>query len=140
MIVSGAVALGGLTYLILHELYSRETPKGIYNEASKLCLADQRVQEALGMPISVHTSPEQKLMTIKNVRAKSFDEKGHRSMTLTFYLTGRERSSVVGVKVQKNISNKFVYDYILVQLDRPWQGQNILQICRSPSTSISPDN
>ena len=71
-------------------------------------------------------------------------------MTLAFYLTGQERSSVVGVKVQKvsflllsssssmffqNISNKFVYDYILVQLDRPWQGQNILQICRSPSTS-----
>lgn len=43
VIVTGVVALGGLTYLILHELYSRETPKGIFKEASKLCLADQRV-------------------------------------------------------------------------------------------------
>ncbi|CAF2598472.1 unnamed protein product [Rotaria sp. Silwood2] len=57
-----------------------------------------------------------------------FDEKGHRGMTLTFYLTGKERSGVVGVNVQKNISNKFVYDYILVQLDRPWRGRNIIQV------------
>lgn len=32
-----------------------------------------------------------------------FDEKGHRGMTLAFYLTGKERSGVVGVKVQKVI-------------------------------------
>jgi hypothetical protein len=74
-----------------------------------------------------------------------FDEKGHRGMTLAFYLTGKERTGVVGVKVQKvfhslsspsnlqafffqNISNKFVYDYILVQLDRPWRGRNIIQV------------
>lgn len=33
--------------------------------------------------------------------AKMFDEKGHRSMTLSFYLTGKDRSGVVAVKVQK---------------------------------------
>ena len=30
-----------------------------------------------------------------------FEEKGHRGMALTFYLTGKERSGVVAVKVQK---------------------------------------
>ena len=30
-----------------------------------------------------------------------FNEKGHQSMTLAFYLTGKERSGVVGVKAQK---------------------------------------
>jgi hypothetical protein len=30
-----------------------------------------------------------------------YDEKGHRGMTLAFYLTGKERTGVVGVKVQK---------------------------------------
>lgn len=33
--------------------------------------------------------------------AKMFEEKGHRGMTLAFYLTGKERTGVVGVKVQK---------------------------------------
>jgi len=47
-----------------------------------------------------------------------FDERGHRSMTLAFYLTGKERTGVVGVKVQKVIlllfllisnTNQFVF-------------------------------
>lgn len=42
--VAGVVALGGICYLILHELYSRETPNGIYKEASKMCLANTDVR------------------------------------------------------------------------------------------------
>ncbi|UJR22080.1 hypothetical protein I4U23_025146 [Adineta vaga] len=128
VIIAGVVTLGGLCYLILHELYSRETPNGIYKEVSKLCLANTDVQEALGIPILVHTTPQIRSMRISNVRAKIFDEKGHRSMTVSFYLTGKERSGVVAVKVQKNISNRFVYDYILVQLDRPWHNRSIIQV------------
>jgi hypothetical protein len=33
-----------------------------------------------------------------------YDEKGHRGMALAFYLTGKERTGVVGVKVQKVFS------------------------------------
>jgi hypothetical protein len=40
VVVAGVVALGGLCYLMLYELYSRETPNGIYKEASKMCLAN----------------------------------------------------------------------------------------------------
>jgi len=136
VVVAGVVALGGLCYLMLRELYSRETPNGIYKEASKMCLTNSDVQEALGTPIIVHTTPQIGSMRINNVRAKMFDEKGHRSMTLAFYLTGKERSGVVGVKVEKNISNKFVYDYILVQLDRPWRGRNIIQVHQNLDQSV----
>ncbi|CAF1176246.1 unnamed protein product [Adineta ricciae] len=128
VIIAGVVTLSGLCYLILHELYSRETPNGIYKEVSRLCLANTDVQDALGAPILVHTTPKIRSMRMSHVRAKMFDEKGHRSMTISFYLTGKERSGVVAVKVRKNISNKFVYDYILVQLDRPWRNRNIIQV------------
>lgn len=43
VIITGVVALSGLASLILYEFCSRETPKGIFKEASKLCLADSRV-------------------------------------------------------------------------------------------------
>jgi hypothetical protein len=86
-----------------------------------------------------------------------FQEKGHQGMVLTFYLTGKERSGVVAVKVQKvhhptplcscssmaflsllqNISNKYVYDYILVQMDRPWRGKSILQVHEGIDPSLS---
>ncbi|CAF1053515.1 unnamed protein product [Adineta steineri] len=135
IVIAGVAALGGLCYLMVRELYSRETPNGIYKEASKMCLANTDVQDALGTPIMVHTTPQIGSMRISNVRAKMFDEKGHRSMALSFYLTGKERTGVVGVKVQKNISNKFVYDYILVQLDRPWRGRNIIRVHQNLDTS-----
>ncbi|CAF3694962.1 unnamed protein product [Rotaria socialis] len=128
VVVAGVAALSGLCYVIMHELYSRETPNGIYKEASRICLENSDVQEALGLPIIVHTTPQIGSMRIDNVRARTFDEKGHQSMTVSFYLTGKERSGVVAIKVQKNISNKFVYDYILVQLDKQWHSQNIVQV------------
>lgn len=44
IVIAGVAALGGLCYLMLRELYSRETPNGIYKEASKLCLASSEVK------------------------------------------------------------------------------------------------
>ena len=44
------------------------------------------------------------LHMIDHFSARIYDEKGHRGMTLAFYLTGKERSGVVGVKVQKVLS------------------------------------
>jgi hypothetical protein len=44
---------------------------------------------------------KQKIKSISILSAKMFDEKGHQSMTVSFYLTGQERSGVVAVKVQK---------------------------------------
>lgn len=44
------------------------------------------------------------LQLIDCFSARIYDEKGHRGMTLAFYLTGKERSGVVGVKVQKVLS------------------------------------
>ena len=45
VVVTGVVALGSLCYVILHEFYSRETPNGIYREASQLCLANSDVSD-----------------------------------------------------------------------------------------------
>ncbi len=86
IVVAGIAALGGLCYLMVRELYSRETPNGIYKEASKMCLANSdvnytereifrlmticflQVQDALGTPIMVHTTPQIGSMRINNVR------------------------------------------------------------------------
>ena len=46
IVIAGVAALGGLCYLMLRELYSRETPNGIYKEASKMCLANSEVMSS----------------------------------------------------------------------------------------------
>lgn len=47
----GIVAIAG--YYLYKELGSRETPTGIYNESSKICLESYQLQDALGAPIKV---------------------------------------------------------------------------------------
>ena len=49
VVVAGVVALGGFCYLILREFYSRETPHGIYKEASRMCLANIDVSRIFTM-------------------------------------------------------------------------------------------
>lgn len=40
VVVAGVMTLGGLCVFTLHELYSRETPNGIYKEAAQICLSN----------------------------------------------------------------------------------------------------
>ena len=47
VVIAGVAALGGLCYLMLRELYSRETPNGIYKEASKMCLSNTEVNSII---------------------------------------------------------------------------------------------
>lgn len=87
IVLAGFATLGGLGYLVFRELFSRETPNGIYREASRLCLANTevnsieklrrnaltfhhfypKVQDALGTPIVVHTTPQIGTRRIQNV-------------------------------------------------------------------------
>ena len=50
IVIAGVATLGGLCYLMLRELYSRETPNGIYKEASKMCLANSEVGVRRSLP------------------------------------------------------------------------------------------
>ena len=55
IILGGAGLIIGIFYILFSELFSRESPSGIYNESSKICLMDPQVQDALGHPIKIHT-------------------------------------------------------------------------------------
>jgi hypothetical protein len=43
IILIGGMFVIGIGYYLFTELYSRETPSGIYNESSKLCLENYQV-------------------------------------------------------------------------------------------------
>lgn len=55
ILLGGAGLIIGIFYILFSELFSRESPSGIYNESSKICLDDPQVQDAFGHPIKVHT-------------------------------------------------------------------------------------
>jgi hypothetical protein len=43
VIVAGLALTGAIGYFLFKELFSRETPSGIYNESSKICLDNIQV-------------------------------------------------------------------------------------------------
>ena len=49
----GAAMLFVIGYYLFSELFTRETPTGIFEESSKICLDNLKVQDALGHPIKV---------------------------------------------------------------------------------------
>ena len=53
IIVIGGMLLAAMFYYLFTELFSRETPSGLYNESSKICINDFEVRDALGTPIKV---------------------------------------------------------------------------------------
>jgi hypothetical protein len=53
VILAGGAIVAAIFYYLFVELFSRETPSGIYDESSKICLENYDVQESLGMPIKV---------------------------------------------------------------------------------------
>lgn len=53
IILAGGLLVVATGYYLISELFSRETPSGIYDESSKLCLENFEVREALGTPIKV---------------------------------------------------------------------------------------
>ena len=53
IIVIGGMLLAAMFYYLFTELFSRETPSGLYNESSKICINDFEVKDALGTPIKV---------------------------------------------------------------------------------------
>ena len=53
IVAVGGVLLVAMFYYLFTELFSRETPSGLYNESSKICLDDFEVRDALGTPIKV---------------------------------------------------------------------------------------
>ena len=54
MIIIGGILLVAMFYYLFTELFSRETPSGLYSESSKICINDFEVRDdALGRPIKV---------------------------------------------------------------------------------------
>ena len=53
IILAGGLLVVATGYYLINELFSRETPSGIYDESSKMCLENFDVREALGTPIKV---------------------------------------------------------------------------------------
>ncbi len=116
VIVAGLALTGAIGYFLFKELFSRETPSGIYNESSKICLDNFQVlfiffcfycfynihlklEDALGKPIKI--SAESGGRRVFNVKHKYVLEKDKICMIMNYYLTGSRNKATIIVKTKK---------------------------------------
>ncbi|XP_047348271.1 mitochondrial import inner membrane translocase subunit Tim21 isoform X1 [Vespa velutina] len=100
-------------YSILHELFSSNSPYGIYNRALDRCQKNTKVLDALGEPIKVYGEGRRR----RNHFSHGFYEKdGTKYLRLKFYMEGIRRRGTVYVEA-KNVSDNYEFTYIYMKLD-----------------------
>lgn len=109
--------LGALFYYIGKELFSSESPNGVYSKALKRCANDSEVTVVLGHPIKGY-GEETRRGRRRHVSHVEFEQDGRKHMRMKFYIQGSDRKAEVNLEVVKDDSGVYNYRYLFVQLDQ----------------------
>ncbi|XP_012283322.1 mitochondrial import inner membrane translocase subunit Tim21 [Orussus abietinus] len=116
VIVLGIGVTSVVCYTIGKELFSSNSPNGVYKAAMERCITDPKVIDALGEPISVHGT--------RNRRGRGnhpaheiYQRDGVNHMRMQFFIQGSRKHGTVHLEVYENETGNYVYKYLFVQLD-----------------------
>ncbi|XP_055385009.1 mitochondrial import inner membrane translocase subunit Tim21 isoform X2 [Condylostylus longicornis] len=105
VIVLGFGVTGIMFYTISKELFSSKSPNTVYNKALQRVISDNRVQDALGVPIKGY-GEETKRQRRNHAAHKVFMRNGIEHMRMQFYVQGSRQKATVHLEV-KEISMLF---------------------------------
>lgn len=88
IILLGVGVTGTLFYAVFNELFSSKSPNNVYSKAAKRCLADPRVQDKLGVPITTYGEETRRgrRQHVSHVVYKGKDGRTH--LRMKFHLKG----------------------------------------------------
>lgn len=117
VIAFGFAVTGLIFYVIGSELFSSDSPSGVYGDALKKCQNSIEVTAALGEPIKAYGETTRRGRR-RHVRHTEFEADGVSRMRMQFYIEGPNRSkATVHAEVQKDASGKFEYYYLVVETE-----------------------
>lgn len=116
IIVGGIAVIGVMFYTLGKELFSKQSPGGVYSEALKVCKKNDEVIDVLGEPIVGHGTSGGRRRR-QHVNAQEFMVNGVKHMRLQFYINGPYRKGTVHVEVYQDENKKYQYKYLIVELD-----------------------
>ncbi|XP_043491543.1 mitochondrial import inner membrane translocase subunit Tim21 [Polistes fuscatus] len=113
IIAAGLTLFIYIGYSLLNELFSSNSPYGIYNRALQCCMKDSKVLDALGEPIKVYGEGRRR----RNHFSHGLYEKdGIVYLKLRFYMEGIRRKGIVYVEA-KNVSDNYELTQIYMKVD-----------------------
>ncbi|XP_072024317.1 mitochondrial import inner membrane translocase subunit Tim21-like [Amphiura filiformis] len=117
IIIVGVGVTGLMFYTVFKELFSSNSPNGVYTKALKICLQDGEIIEELGEPIKGYGEETRRRRRRHVSHLDYTDQDGVRHMRMKFYMKGTKRRATVHLEVKANESGKFEYRYLFAELD-----------------------
>ncbi|GAB6030950.1 Mitochondrial import inner membrane translocase subunit Tim21 [Chamberlinius hualienensis] len=116
IVIAGILITGGLGYTIFRELFSSESPNGVYSKAFKLCKSHYKLVDAVGEPMSGfgETTGRGRRRHVSHVQ---FEQDGVQCMRMRFYVKGSRQKGTAHLEVRKNEKGKYEFRYLFVELD-----------------------
>lgn len=107
IILVGVGVTGTLFYAVFNELFSSKSPNNVYTKALKKCLADPRVEDKLGAPITAY-GEETRRGRRQHVHHVVYEKDGRTHLRMRFYLKGTFNKGtvlleMVEVRLERNL-------------------------------------
>ncbi|OWF37366.1 mitochondrial import inner membrane translocase subunit Tim21-like [Mizuhopecten yessoensis] len=115
IILCGVGVTGALLYIIGKEVFSSQSPRGIYSNAFELCKQNTELMDVLGEPVKCY-GEETRRGRRRHTSHVEFEQDGMQHMKMVFYVEGHLRKGKVHLAVQKTPGQKYEYRYLFVEL------------------------
>jgi import inner membrane translocase subunit TIM21 len=116
VIIVGVAITGLMFYAIGRELFSGQSPSGVYSRAVKLCTNNEKVKDAIGEPIKAYGEMNRRGRR-RFVKSVEYEVDGVKRMQVQFYLEGSQNKGTVFVEVKQDGRGKYQFEYVLLELD-----------------------
>lgn len=98
IILIGVGVTGTLFYAVFNELFSSKSPNNVYTKAMKKCIADHRVEDKLGLPITAY-GEETRRGRRQHVQHVIYEKDGRKCLRMKFYLQGSRHKGTVQLEM-----------------------------------------
>ncbi|XP_067651708.1 mitochondrial import inner membrane translocase subunit Tim21-like [Haliotis asinina] len=115
VILVGVGITGIIFYVVGRELFSSQSPSGIYGDALKKCMQNDQLISMLGEPMKGYGEMTRRRRR-RHVSHQEFESGGAKYMRMRFYVEGPHGKATVTAEMKQNDAGKYEYRYIVAEL------------------------
>ncbi|KAJ8921067.1 hypothetical protein NQ315_015863 [Exocentrus adspersus] len=135
VILIGVGVTGTLFYAVFRELFSSKSPNNIYTKAAKRCIADPRVEDKLGRPITAYGEETRRGRRQHVSHVEYMGKDGRRHLRMKFHLKGSFHTGTVQLDMFENDAGDYEYRYLFLEVDDMLRNTIVLEDNRHSETA-----
>ncbi|XP_020284553.1 mitochondrial import inner membrane translocase subunit Tim21 [Pseudomyrmex gracilis] len=113
VIIAGVGITGAILYTLFSELFSSNSPYGVFSRARVCCMEHPKVVDLLGAPLKAY-GEETRRGRRRHINHMYYIKNGIKYMRIQFYIEGTRRRGTAYVDVKESSSGNYEYVYMCV--------------------------